>query len=165
MTVVLASAPTRIEPRWEYQRQDTPMTLSQGLEEYYRANAGRIFRPEHLSNESRDLFRNHDLCHVIFGLDTTLGDEIMADTRTLLSCDVGLRRYARDWLTAPEAKAIYKEIGIWRPLAALLLALPRILRGINENRRMRWKWPWHPPSDYLDRSIAALRREYGIRVI
>jgi len=31
------------------------------------------------------LFRSHDICHVIFGLDTVLADEVMADLRTPLS--------------------------------------------------------------------------------
>jgi hypothetical protein len=45
--------------------------------------------------ESAEPFRSHDICHVIFGLDTTFADEAMVDTRTLLSCDVGVRKYVR----------------------------------------------------------------------
>jgi hypothetical protein len=30
-----------------------------------------------LSDESAELFRSHDICHVIFGLDTTFADEAM----------------------------------------------------------------------------------------
>ncbi len=45
--------------------------------------------PSALAPESAALFRRHDICHVIFGLDTTIADEAMADTRTMLSCDVG----------------------------------------------------------------------------
>jgi hypothetical protein len=71
------------------------MTLAEALVEYYAANAGRVLRPSDLSDESAELFRSHDICHVIFGLDTTFADEAMVDTRTLLSCDVGVRKYAR----------------------------------------------------------------------
>src|SRR5438270_10363234 len=44
---------------------------------------------------SAELFRSHDVCHVIFGLDTTFADEALVDARTLLSCDAGVRKYAR----------------------------------------------------------------------
>ena len=165
MTIVLAAAPPSTRPHWEYQRQDSSMTLAQGLEEYYRVNGGRVLRPSDLSEESRELFRSHDMCHVIFGLDTTLDDETMADVRTLLSCDVGVRRYARYLSTTPEAKALFKELGYMRAVWLTLNAIPRILRAISENWRMAKKWPWLPPTDYLGRSLADLRREYGIRVI
>jgi hypothetical protein len=69
------------------------MSLAEGLMEYYAANTGKVLRPSDLSEESAELFRSHDMCHVIFGLDTTFPDEAIVDTRTLLSCDVGVRKY------------------------------------------------------------------------
>jgi hypothetical protein len=139
--------------------------LAEGLEEYYRANRGRVLRPGDLSEESRALFQSHDICHVIFGLDTTLGDEAMADTRTLLSCDVGFRTYARYLATDNEAQAIFKQVGYGKVIAGTLLAVPRMLRAVVENVRMAKKWPWLPPGSYFDRTLADLRREFRIRVI
>src|SRR5215472_12930942 len=126
-----------VTARCRYQEQDSCMTLAEGLEEYYRANAGRILRPNDLSEESKELFRRHDICHVIFGLDTSLADETMADARTLLSCDVGLGRYAGYLRTSPEARAIFKELGYGNAVLATLKAVPRILAAIGESRRMR----------------------------
>ena len=152
-------------PRCAYQHQDSTLTLSEGLAEYYRANAGLVLRPDDLSDESRALFRSHDVCHVIFGLDTTLADETMADTRTLLSCDVGLRRYARYLATSQEAKAVFKEVGYGHAALATILTAPRVLSAVFQNFRMTRKWPWEPPSSFFDRTLADLRSEYGIRVI
>lgn len=148
-----------------YQHQDSNLTLAQGLAEYYQANAGVILRPDDLSEASRALFRSHDICHVIFGLDTSLADETMADTRTLLSCDVGLRRYARYLATNPDAKTLFRELGYARAIGATLLAIPRIMRAVLESFRMTRKWPWEPPPSYLGRTLSDLRRDYGIRVI
>src|SRR5579863_1919853 len=100
-----------MDRRLRYQQQDSALTLSEGLEEYYAANVGKVVRPRDLPPESADLFRSHDMCHVVFGLSTTLDDEAMADVRTLLSCDVGWRRYARYMTSDPAAKAIFKELG------------------------------------------------------
>ena len=158
--------PTATKPRRRrYQEQDSGLTLAEGLEEYYRANAQRILRPDDLPPESQALFRRHDLCHVIFGLDTSLADETMADTRTLLSCDVGLGRYATYLKTSPEARAIFRELGYGKAILATLKAVPRILAAIGERRRMKKKWPWSPPDDYLGRTLADLRNEFGIRVM
>jgi hypothetical protein len=150
--------------RHRYQAQDSHQTLAEALEEYYRVNAGIVARPATLTSESAALFRSHDLCHVIFGLDTTLADETMADTRTLLSCDVGWRRYS-NYINDPIAKAVFKELGLWRTIGVTLRTLPRMLRAVGEARRTNKKWPWEPPESYRSRTLADLRREYGIRVM
>ncbi|HLK26181.1 MAG TPA: hypothetical protein VKT30_16110, partial [Caulobacteraceae bacterium] len=84
--VAFALSPTTQQRRCRYQAQDSQQTLAEGLAEYYAANGARVAAPASLPAESRALFRNHDVCHVVFGLDTTLEDEGMADVRTLLSC-------------------------------------------------------------------------------
>jgi hypothetical protein len=165
--VALALSPSAAaaKRRCRYQEEDSQQTLAEGLAEYYAVNGERVSPPPSLPPESQALFRNHDVCHVIFGLDTTLDDEGMADVRTLLSCDVGWRRYARHMTSDPEAKAIFKDLGYARAVWATLIILPRMLRAIGEAWRTSKRWPWDAPADYFDRSLADLRRDYGIRLI
>ena len=148
-----------------YQQQDCALTLAEGLEEYYAANAGRVVRPRDLPAESFVLFRNHDMCHVIFGLDTTLADEALADTRTLFSCDVGVRRYLAYLAQDKQAQALFKEFGYLRSTWAMVLALPRIWRAAVDAWRMKKRWPWIPPESFQSRTLADLRREFGICVV
>ncbi|HZK98338.1 MAG TPA: hypothetical protein VFC47_00430 [Caulobacteraceae bacterium] len=151
--------------RLGYQRQDSPQTLAQGLEEYYAANIGKVTHPSHLPPESIGLFLSHDMCHVIFGLNTTLADEALADVRTLLSSDVGTRRYASYLATDKQAQALFKELGYLKSVWVTILALPRIVRAVIEALRMKKRWPWNPPPDLGERRLADLRLEFGIRVI
>jgi hypothetical protein len=118
-----------------------------------------------LSPESAALFRSHDLCHVIFGLDTTLADEAMADVRTLFSCDVGWRQYAKYMTGDPEAKAIFKQLGYLRAIGITLWVTPRMVRALFEAARMTRRWPWRPPASFDTRALSDLRREHGIRVM
>jgi hypothetical protein len=148
-----------------YQQQDSPQTLADGLEEYYTANAGKVARPGDLPSESCALFRSHDMCHVAFGLNTTLADEAMADVRTLLSCDVGVRHYATYLATDKQAQALFKELGYLKSAWVTVLATPRICRAAVEACRMKKRWPWTPPNSFLGRSLADLRREFGIRLV
>lgn len=152
-------------PSLSYQHQDSIQTLAEGLEEYYAANIGVVSRPRDLPPESFSLFRSHDLCHVIFGLGTTLDDEGMADVRTLLSCDVGWRKYSVYMTTDKQAKAIFKELGYWKAILTVLRILPRIGRALRERARMAKPWPWMPPEHYLRRSLYELRQEFRICVI
>jgi hypothetical protein len=148
-----------------YQAQASDQTLAEGLEEYYARNAGRVTPPADLPPQSAALFRSHDLCHVVFGLDTSLADETLADTRTLLSCDVGWRRYLAYLGSDPAAKALFAELGWRRALVATLAATPRILRAMREATRMKRRWPWVPPVEFEGRRLDELRAEFGIRVI
>ncbi|HUO93303.1 MAG TPA: hypothetical protein VMU22_10290 [Rhizomicrobium sp.] len=149
----------------QYQQQDSPQTLAEALAEYYRVNDGVVTRPADLPPESKALFVGHDTGHVIFGLSTSLEDEAMADTRILLSSDVGFWRYSRYLAADQQAKAIFKQVGYGRVLLYSLRATPRILRAIWEAMRTGKRWPWAPPSSFQTRSLADLRREFGIRVI
>lgn len=151
--------------RLGYQDQDSPLTLDQGLAEYYAANAGRVTRPADLPPQSAALFRSHDCCHVIFGLGTSLADETLADARTMLACDVGLRRYVSYLKADPQAKALFAELGWTAATAATIQCAPRILRALVEAARMPKRWPWDAPASYGGRTIADLRRQYRIRVI
>jgi hypothetical protein len=164
VALVLSPAKDSAGLRCRYQQQDSPQTLGEGLAEYYAHNRGRVLPPDSLSPESAALFRSHDICHVIFGLDTTLEDEVMADTRTMLSCDVGWTRYAK-YLNNPDAKAIFQELGYGTALWGTLKTIPRILRAVGEAWKTRRRWPWLPPASDFERTLADLRREYGIRVI
>lgn len=151
--------------RLAYRRQDSDQTLAQALDEYYAANLGVVVRPRDLPPESAALFRNHDICHVIFGLDTTLADEAMADSRTLMSCDVGVRRYLAYLAQDSQAKAAFKAAGYGRTAWITALTIPRICRAAIEGWRMKRRWPWTPPDSFQARPLADLRREFGIRVI
>ena len=165
--VALALSPVRFsaEPRCLYQAQDSTQTLAQGLAEYYAHNAGRVLPPDALTPASAALFRSHDICHVIFGLDTTFEDEAMADTRTMLSCDVGWVHYVKYLGSNADAQAILKEVGVLAFVQGTVKAAPRLLRAVRESFRMGKRWPWNPPEEYQIRTLADLRREYGIRVI
>jgi hypothetical protein len=152
-------------PHLAYQQQDSQLTLAEGLEEYYTANKGIVIRPRDLPPDSLGLFQSHDMCHVIFGLGTTLDDEAMADARTIFSCDVGLRRYAAYLSQDKQAKALFKELGYLKSVWVTAKTLPRMLRALREARRMKKRWPWAPPASYQERSLAELREEFGICVM
>jgi hypothetical protein len=165
MSAVMQSALDHGGAGLRYQGQNSGQTLAEGLEEYYRANLGRVTRPDDLPAESAALFRSHDMCHVIFGLNTTPGDEAMADFRTLLSCDVGARRYGAYLMQDKQAQALFKEFGYLRSVWVTVLTVPRIVLAILEAGRMKRRWPWVPSEAYERRTLAELRGEFGIRVL
>lgn len=150
--------------KFRYQEQDCQLTLAQGLQEYYEGHPG-LFRPAQLSPESARFFRSHDAAHVVFGLDTTLDQEALADTWTMCASDVGFRRYIGYLRTNPEAKQLFKEVGWRKTLVLSLQVLPKMLAVWLHARKMRKKWPWEPGGELQDRPLAQIREEMNLRLL
>jgi hypothetical protein len=147
-----------------YQTQDSPQTLAQALAEYYRENEGIVTRPELLPDGSARLFSSHDVCHVVFGLDTSLADEMIADIRTTAACKLTWQQI-RQRYTDQQASAVFAQMGLWRAVSVPIRSLPRIARALAQSFAMAKRWPWVPPPEYMERSLADLRAEYRIRVL
>lgn len=145
-----------------YLQQDCSLTLREGLREYYAANP-TLVDPELSSDEGATFFRRHDACHVIFGTTTGLVDEALTDTWTILGCDVTLKQYA-EFTKLNEGREVMKQIGVSGIAKASLFAVPHVPAVWRHARRMKKKWPWAGVDALLDRSIAELRREFGIEV-
>lgn len=149
--------------RFRYQEPDAKITLRQGLAEYYAEHPG-LFRPDQLSKDSARFFRAHDIAHVIFGLDTTLRDEALADVWTIFGTDVGLRRYARYIRTNPEAKMLMKQIGLARTVFISLQILPQLPSVWFRARRMSRKWVWDNNEDFMGVPLREIRTELNLRL-
>lgn len=101
---------------FEYQRQDSELTLRHGLAEYYDRHPG-LFRPSQLTEDSARFFRSHDIAHVVFGLDTTLNDEALADA-DLTSNRCQFATLCKLFAKQPEAQQLMKQIG-WLTTASI----------------------------------------------
>jgi hypothetical protein len=148
-----------------YRRQNSPQTLAEGLEEYYAANIGRVTPPSSLPAPTVSLAVSHDICHVIFGLDTSAADEAMVNVRTLLSCDVGLADYSRSVIEDPVALPLFTGFGTVRFLWAMAATPARIYLAAADARRMSARWPWVPPTTFHHRALAELRQAFGIHIV
>lgn len=155
-----------------YQQQDSTQTLAEGLAEYYATN-DNLFSPEQLASDPTlgDLgrfFAAHDACHVLFGLDTSLPDESLADTWTFFGTDADWREVLA-YLRRDGQKEFFaqfmKDVGYWRLLAYSIGSLPRVAKAIWRSRRMTRKWPLFQWRDHLDVPLHVLREQYGIRLV
>lgn len=155
-----------------YQRADSTQTLREGLSEYYRTNPN-LFSPEDLSKDENlgelgRFFAAHDACHVLFGLDTSLPDETLADTWTFFGTDVAwseLWSYMRSDGQKQFFATFMREVGYWKLVTASVGALPRVAKAIWRSRSMTRKWALHRWEDHLDTPLDQLRQSYRIRLV
>ena len=151
----------------EYQYQNCSLTLQEGLNCYYKAfpESTEIFED---SAGSGTLLRDHDCTHVIFGLDISIEQESILDTWVLWGSKWELR-YLLGYQKLPQIKQLYKnlvnEIGYFG-FIKILWKLGGIKRKvIFRTLKMKKKWPFKMPEEYLSMKILDLREMYGIKVL
>ena len=151
----------------EYQNQNCSLTLQEGLNCYYEAfpESTEILKD---NMDSGTLLRDHDCTHVIFGLDISIEQESILDTWVLWGSKWELR-YLLGYQKLPQIKQLYKnlvnEIGYFG-FIKILWKLGGIKRKvIFRTLKMKKKWPFKMPEEYLSMKILDLREMYGIKVL
>lgn len=161
---------TALRTRCRYQDPSSTQTLREGLAEYHAANPD-LFDADEIEAKLGALgpfFAAHDSCHVLFGLDTSLGDETLADTWTLFGTDAKfseLLSYFRSDAQKKFFREFLAEIGYWKIITQSIRSIPRALKAIWMSRKMKRKWALHEWETKLDIPLNELRSEYGIRLV
>ena len=147
-----------------YQEQDSTQTLAEGLEEFHAGFDNVLQQSEMSSDRARELFRCHDICHVLFGCDTTVGNEVLVDTWSIFGTDVSVKEYT-DYLRIPEARQALAAAGFVRGLLESIRATPRLFDVFLRTREMGKKWPFYAGDAFLDKPLVEIRKEFNIRVL
>ena len=146
-----------------YQEQNSTMSLQTGLEEYRSSCTGLLDEHE-ISPQATIFFHAHDLCHVIFGCDTSVPHEAMADTWSLFGTSVDFREYL-DYLKLPQANEIFQQIGYMRTAWETICVSPRLVKVIVRARRMTKPWPFRDNDQYRDVPLGEIRDAFNIRLV
>ena len=151
----------------EYQKQDCNLTLQEGLACYYNSfpDTTEIFQD---TESSGTLLRDHDCTHVIFGLDISIEQESILDSWVVWGSKWELK-YLWGYQSLPQIKQLYKDlykefgvIGFIRIFWKLGAIKRKVMfRGL----KMKKKWPFKMPEEYLELKISDLRKEHGIQIL
>ena len=151
----------------QYQEQDCELTLSEGLECYYNSfpDSKEVFKDNH---ESGTLLRDHDSTHVIFGLDISIEQEAILDTWVLWGSRFKwkyLFGYSKLPQIAELQKGLLKEFG-FAGFIKLYWKVGAIKRKvIYRTFKMKKKWPFKMPDEYISMKISELREAHGIKIL
>lgn len=146
-----------------YLDQDCDQTLRVALDEYF-AQIPDLITEENADERVAALFRRHDIGHVVFGCDTTLDGEPLADTFCMFGTDVSLKEYS-EYAKIPETKQLFVEAGAWPLFVASVRCVPRVIRALWICWRMPRKFPFWDNDKWLDIPLRDIRAEFGIRVV
>ena len=148
---------------FSYQEQESALSLQAGLEEYRSGFTGLLDENELPSRAAR-FFRAHDICHVVFGCDTSVAHEAMADTWSVFGTSLGFGAYL-DYLRLPQANNIFQQVGYGRTAWETLRVSPRLVQVMIRARYMARPWPFWDNDQYLHVPLNKIREEFNIRLV
>ena len=151
----------------EYQKQDCDLTLQEGLDCYYKSfpDTTKVFEDD---NSSGTLLRDHDCTHIIFGLDISIEQESILDSWVVWGSKWELK-YIWGYQSLPQIKQLYKDL--YKEFG--ILGFIKIFWKLGSVKRkvifrafkMKKKWPFKMPEEYLSMKISDLREEHGIKIL
>ena len=151
----------------QYQEQDCELTLSEGLECYYNSfpESKEVFKD---NDESGTLLRDHDSTHVIFGLDISIEQEAILDTWVLWGSKFKwkyLLGYSKLPQIAELQKGLLKEFGFMGAIRLYWKVGAIKRKVIYRTFKMKKKWPFKMPDEYMSMKISELREAHGIKIL
>ena len=149
-----------------YQKQNSELTLQEGLEEFYSINPH--FK-ELSEKEGREgLFFQHDITHIIFGLNNKLEEEHLLDSWALWGCKIKWKtmyEYMKHPAIKKITKEIYSDLGTWIIIKKIGAMIPLKLLIVFRALRMKKKWDYHNiTEEQLNSKLSDIRKEYNINV-
>ena len=150
----------------QYQEQNSELTLKQGIEEFYSINPK--FRDLSEKEGREGLFYQHDITHIVFGLDNSFDQEHLLDSWTLWGTKFKWKKlygYIKHPAIKEINRHILKEFGIWGLIKKIIIFIPFKLLIVSRALRMKKKWNYHEISDeLLNCKLSDLRKEFNINV-
>ena len=147
--------------RHSFEDQACPLTLAEGLAEYYQKNPA-LLRDDRLSPEAREFFRSHDTAHVVFGCGTSMTDEAVVKIASLFGTTEGFRVLRGYRLY--ESLDIYRRLDVLDTLRAVACAVVLVPRTIFRCMKQVAYWPWKDYQPHLGTPLTLLRDQFGITV-
>lgn len=143
----------------KYFDSDPAMTLGEAMQKM------RTSEPEDMTNEaSADIVQaleHHDAVHILFGLGTSIQDEIAAHVWMVLATTANISEMHRAVATQ-EHRSVLSGIGHLRLIGIWISSLPRIIGILFKSLRMKKKVAIEKLSRLKGQPVLAIRQDHGI---
>jgi ubiquinone biosynthesis protein Coq4 len=147
-----------------YLDRDCNITIRQAIDIFYAQNPN-FYQPKQLDDDSRAVFFASDVCHIIFGCDTSLNGAFKIDTWVLNAIDLSLKEYYELYTSVVSVRVAMNQISPLQVFFQAILSVFSIVRVYFAGKRVKPKWRFFDYEDYLDLQIMDVRKEFNINVI
>lgn len=142
----------------QYLESDPSITLGEAMQKM------RASQPEDLSQVSANLVKvleQHDAIHILFGLGTSIQDEIAAHAWMVFAttANIGEMHHA---VASQEHRSVLSKIGHLKLVSHWFSSLPRIISIFFKSLRMKRKVSVEELFRLKNQSVLSIRQEYDI---
>ena len=151
----------------DFQNQECSLTLREGVE-HYRAYLKKNGKKVLDDQEGSLTILSHDATHVIYGLDTSLEEEMMLNHWVLFGATYTWKEImAYNGVEEVQEfnKDLFKELGVMNFLGLGIRSVVSFFQVLRNLRLKKKKWPFIFPKELMDRSVSSLREDYGIKIL
>ena len=145
---------------FDYQNPRCLATLRAALAEL---RAAETDVSEEVSAKLAEALEAHDVVHVLFGLDISDLDEVVAHGWMMFGTTLSMREMHAVTADA-DHRRFARKLGHAALLGLFARALPRLVSAAIRARRMTKPWPWDGYTVYLDVPLDRVRAEFGIKL-
>ena len=142
---------------------DSELILREAVERLHVQNSAEFSRRE-MSPEVQEFFRCHDTAHIVFGCDTSIYGEGVLKIFTIFGTTLGFRGHISAYAEA-DAFTLFRQYSRLHLVKNIFKLIINIPRTVIYARQMRKPWPWSDHDEYLEKSVADIRNEFGIKVV
>jgi ubiquinone biosynthesis protein Coq4 len=147
-----------------YLDRDCQITLRQALNRYYAQNPG-FYQPNQLDADSKQVFFSHDVCHIVFGCDTSLVGEVKLALWVLNSTNLRSENQLNRALRAEATKKAHAAVSPVQVIGQAISHSPMLVRAYRMAKKVEPSWDFLDYGNYLDRSVLDIRREFNIQIV
>lgn len=147
----------------QFQEQNCTLTLKEAVAEFYSVNA-HIFSPPEADTIWTEFLVHHDVCHVFFGVNTTIFDEMGGDYWTLFGTDISFKEYW-GYIFSPDGKKVVENIGSINIIKSLFWGIPLLIRVYFRSRKMSHKWAARDYQEYMNTPLSEVRKIHQLTIL
>lgn len=144
------------------------MDLESALARHYELNPQFTPWYGYPAGIEQEAMKAHDICHIIFGCDTSLLGEFRVELWSAFGTNLGTIGYSKiasNKKVLKEPLEIVRKIGYFKVLWLMLTHIFEVIRIPYLSRKMKKKWVCFSEEQYLKKTIGEIREEFGVLLI
>jgi ubiquinone biosynthesis protein Coq4 len=102
-----------------------------------------------------------DVCHIIFGCDTSLVGEAKVEQWTINSTNFSFQEYVNTTLSTEATR----QVSLLQITVQGILNIFPLIRTYLAAKKVKSKWSFYNYPNYLDRNISEIRQEFNIQIV
>jgi hypothetical protein len=140
---------------------DSAMTLGEAMQKM------QALQPEDFTDQvslnTIQALEQHDAVHILFGLDTSIQDEIAAHVWMIFATTANIGEM-HNAVATQEHRRVLSKVGHFKLMSIWLFNLPRIINILFKSLRMKQKIVVEELSQLKTQTVLEIRRAHGIDV-